>query len=201
MPYGGSVNQIAPSDATMMSFGELSRLPSYRSTTVVRLPVALVPGDAAGPVLAGEDRAVVVERVAIREVGRPVELADGAVDAGPAQHPVVRDVAPDDGVLIRDVDRPLGPGRPVREPPQLRPGRHETLEPLVADDAFDGCFGHCAPSVADAGVGPAASVASLRCSPTWNPRSIAVLSRTSTTMAAADAPVTAIATPPRMIVT
>jgi hypothetical protein len=38
MPNGGSVNQIEPSDLHTTSFGELSRLPSWRSAMVVSVP-------------------------------------------------------------------------------------------------------------------------------------------------------------------
>ncbi len=38
MPYGGSVNQMEPSDRHTTSFGELSRLPSKLSAITVMLP-------------------------------------------------------------------------------------------------------------------------------------------------------------------
>ena len=38
MPNGGSVNQMLPSRAQTMSFGELSRLPSKRSASTVMPP-------------------------------------------------------------------------------------------------------------------------------------------------------------------
>ena len=79
-----------------------------------------------------------VERVAVREVGGVVEVADGTVASGPAQDPVVGDVAPDQGVLVRHVDRTLRPRRPIRESAQDGVRRDETIEQRVTDDAFDG---------------------------------------------------------------
>ena len=70
--------------------------------------VAFVARDPAPAVLAGEDRAVVVERVAVGEVRR-LEQDLIAVGIGPAADGVAPDVAPEDGVLVGDVDGSLGP--------------------------------------------------------------------------------------------
>ncbi len=83
-------------------------------------PVALVARDAArcrarrrGPCRRGR----ACGRSRSRTAGR---ARVGAVGRRPAAHDVAPDVAPDDGVLVGDVDRALGPGRAVGEPDAAR---------------------------------------------------------------------------------
>ena len=87
-----------------------------------------------------------VERVAVGEIRWAVEVGD-AVGLGPAVDDVAPDVAPDDGVVARHVDRALGPQRAAGEPDQFGVGRHETLESRIADDPLDRARGdgHRAP--------------------------------------------------------
>ena len=99
-------------------------------------PVRLVARHASRAVLAGEDPPVMIERVAVREIGRPDELR-GAVGLRPAAHDVAPDVAPDDGIVVGQVDRALGPDRAVGEPGDHGVRRDERLESWVADDPFD----------------------------------------------------------------
>ena len=93
-PKGGSVNQIESSDFTTTSFGELSGLPSNRSSTHRDGAVVLGAGHAAAVVLAGDEPALAVARVAVGEVRRLAEHADRARLLVPAHDPVVGDVAP-----------------------------------------------------------------------------------------------------------
>ena len=142
-------------------------------------PIALVARDPAQAVLAGEDRAVVVERVAVGEVGRLEE--DGvAVGVGPAADRVASDVAPQHGVLVWDVDGPLGPDRAAGVGRDRRPVRDETVETRVEDDARDGLGGAQGRRHRRASLGAGAAVATgssaSRCSDRWRPRSSAVLS-------------------------
>ena len=101
-----------------------------------------------------------IQRVAVREVGRPEQLADRAVGAGPAQDAVVRDVAPHERVLVGQVDRALGPDRAIGEADELRIGRHEPFEARVADDPLDGLALH-APDAIGSGTSPLAGRASV----------------------------------------
>ena len=73
MPNVGSVNQIEPSDLTTTSLGELRRLPSKLSTSVVMEPSYSMRIDAAAAVHAGDEAALAVAGVAVGEVRR---LAD-----------------------------------------------------------------------------------------------------------------------------
>ena len=92
--------------------------------------VRLVPGDPPRAVLAGEDRAVAIERVAVGEVRRPVEVA-GAGRGVPSAHDVAPDIAPDQRVVRRQVDRSLGPDRAVGEGRDGRAGGDQPIEPRV----------------------------------------------------------------------
>ena len=68
-PYGGSVNQIVPSDFTTMSLGALKRLPCQRSTTMRwPLPSAVGAEHRAQAMRAMQERAVVIARVAVGEL-------------------------------------------------------------------------------------------------------------------------------------
>ena len=111
-----------------------------------------------------------------------------------------RHVAPDDGVLVGHVDGPLGPDRRRRRARRVRrrPGRAARSAGRARPARPD-----AAPSSRRGGsvVGPRRRRRRLRCSARWSPRSSAILSSTSTTIAAAGAPVTRSAIAPKMIVT
>ena len=98
--------------------------------------IGLVARDASQAVLAGEDAPVVVERVAVGEIGRAVEVGD-AVGGRPAMDDVAPHVAPDQGVLARHVDGPLGPQTAARVPDEFGVGRDEALEARIAHDPLD----------------------------------------------------------------
>src|SRR3954471_6232173 len=89
--------------------------------------VALVSRDAPPSVLAREDGAIVIERMAVGEIRRPVEIGD-AIGRRPAVDDVASPVAPDDGFVGRLVDGPFSPETAAREPDELRIGRDEGLE-------------------------------------------------------------------------
>ena len=72
MPYGGSVNQIGAVGGDDDVVGRVEPRAPVAVDDGRPRAVALVARDAARPVLAGEDPAVVVERVTVGEVGWPV---------------------------------------------------------------------------------------------------------------------------------
>ena len=98
--------------------------------------VALVARDPAQAVLAGEDGAVVVERVAVREVGR-LEQDRIAIGVGPAADRVAPDIAPQDGVLVGDVDGALGPAGAIGVGRDRRAVGDQAVEARVEDDPGD----------------------------------------------------------------
>ena len=166
-----------------MSFGELNRAPSVAVDDGRPRTVALVAGDAAQAVLAGEDRAVVVERVAVGEIGR-LEQDAVAIGVGPAADRVAADVAPQDGILVGHVDGALRPDRAAgvwgdrcRFGDQALESRvgHDPRDPLRHAEARRHRATPGSPAVATADIiGPSAS----RCSDRCRPRSSAVLSST-----------------------
>ena len=165
--------------------------------------VALVARDPAQAVLAGEDRAVVVERVAVGEVRRLEEDAD-------------RRRRPTSGGRRCSGRRSTGrrPRRGGRRGPRprwrrrragvigvpsgtRRSKRGSKATRVTGTDTPSRSLIGRPPRLGGAGV---PSAASSRCSARWSPRSSAVLSRTRIRTAADGAPVIAIASPPTMIV-
>src|SRR6185295_14117837 len=123
MPNGGSVNQIESSDFTTTSFGELSGLPLNLSASTV-----MPPSYSARVVLAGDEAALAVARVAVGVVGG---LAINAGAAGlfvPAHDAVVRDVAPQQAARVAEIDRAFVPARPGVKPLHAREPKPEIVE-------------------------------------------------------------------------
>src|SRR2546428_799692 len=71
-------------------------------------------------VLTAHEAALPVARVSVREIGRR------AIDAGaarlliPAHNAIIRDIAPQQAARISEIDRPLAPPHPGREPLHTR---------------------------------------------------------------------------------
>src|SRR5262249_43335551 len=68
-------------------------------------------GDAARIVLAGDEPAFAVARVAVGVVGGIAEDADMAVVFGPAHDAIVGDVAPEEVAAVADIDRTFAPAK------------------------------------------------------------------------------------------
>ena len=77
--------------------------------------VGLGAGHPARVVLAGDEPALAVARVAVRVVRGRAEDADVPVLLEPAHHAVVRDVAPQQVAAVAEVDRALGPAEAGRD--------------------------------------------------------------------------------------
>ena len=105
----GSVNQIEPSDLTTTSLGEFSRLPSKLSISVVIGAVVLGAVDAPPAVLAANQPALAVARVAVGEVRRLAVDADRARLLLPLEDAVVGDVAPQQIAPVAEIHRPFRP--------------------------------------------------------------------------------------------
>src|SRR4051794_13635411 len=90
-------------------------------------------GDAAVAVLARDQPALAVDRVAVRVARRVAEHADLAGRLVVAQYAVVRDIRPHERAVRREIRRPLGPAAAVIEMVEPRGGLHAGLEALVED--------------------------------------------------------------------
>ncbi len=119
-----------------MSLGEFSGLPSWRSTTVGDRAVVLRPRHPSRTVLAGQEPALTVSRVAIREVRGLAKYAGHAGLFVPAHDPVVRNVAPEQVSSVAEPRRPFGPSKPRREALDL--GQVEPIAGEALVDDLDG---------------------------------------------------------------
>ena len=105
------MNQIAPSEATTTSFGELSRLPWKTVDDHRDRPIILGARHATGAVLAGDQPTRAVARVAVGVAGWMTEDRNGARRLVHLQNSIVRDVAPQEAAGVSEPHRPLAPAR------------------------------------------------------------------------------------------
>ncbi len=94
-------------------------------------PVVLGPGDAAGAVLAGDEAALLVAGVAVGVLRGLPEDRDVAGPRVPAQHPVRRDVAEQQAVVVAEPDRSLDPAEARGDPLDGGVEHEVALEPRV----------------------------------------------------------------------
>jgi hypothetical protein len=93
--------------------------------------------DAPVAVLAGDEPALAVDRIAVAVAGRMAEHPDRAGGLVEAQHAVVGDVAPDEVAPGREIGRPLRPAAALVELFDPRGRLHQALEALVDDLEHD----------------------------------------------------------------
>ena len=96
-------------------------------------PVVLGAGHPPRVVLAGDEPALAVARVAVGVVGGLAEDADRARLLLPLHHPVVRDVAPQEVAPVPEPHRPLAPTEAGAEPLDLGEGERVPGEARVED--------------------------------------------------------------------
>src|SRR5262245_2311399 len=116
MPKGGSENQIESSDFTLMSLGELERLPSNLSINIVIVPsysVRVIRRVSCSQVTRRPWRS---RRLPLAWVGRFAIDADRAGNLVIPHEPIVRDVAPDQGTPVTEIHWPFAPAHPGRKP-------------------------------------------------------------------------------------
>ena len=85
----------------------------------------------AGGVLAGQDAAVVVVRVAVGHVARFAEYRE-SIRLAPAEHPIAGDVTEREVLLARMPDGALGEAEPVGQGIQREIARNDVEKPVVS---------------------------------------------------------------------
>ena len=148
----GSVNQIEPSDFTTTSLGELRRLPSKLSISIVIEPSYSVRVDAAAAVLAADEAALAVAGVAVGEVGGLAVDADRARLLLPLEDAVVGDVAPQQVAAVAEIDgalRPAAAGGEALHAGELQPVLLEAR--IERDDGGIGIARGLLPAVGEGG--------------------------------------------------
>src|SRR6185312_4977104 len=83
--------------------------------------------------LASDKPAVAVTCVAVGEIGRRAEDRNLARLLVPAQHAIVRQVAPDQATLVAEIDGPFGPAHPAVQFFEKDDGDYIAAELLVED--------------------------------------------------------------------
>src|SRR5215510_3907946 len=103
MPDGGSVNQMESSDLTTNDVV----VKSDDSIWFTDPPSGIGAGDAPAAVLAGDEAALAVARVAVGVIGGLAEHADPPGLLVPAHDAVVGNIAPQEAARVAEIDRPL----------------------------------------------------------------------------------------------
>ncbi len=104
--------------------------------------VMLDAADDAGLVLAGDQSALAVGRVAVVVAAALPEDGDGPVGLVVAHQPVVGDVGPDKILAGGEIGRPLAPARAGPELLQLRVADDHAPEARIQDGDVARCHGH-----------------------------------------------------------
>ena len=125
------MNQTEPSERTTTSLGLLSRLPSNESASTVIEPSCSVRVTRRLPCSQVTSRPCGSTVWPLRVAGRRAEDADRARRLVPAQHPVVRDVAPDEVAAGGEVGRALGPAAALEQLRRALGGAHAGHEAFV----------------------------------------------------------------------
>src|SRR3954451_2567720 len=130
-----AVGRIGEPDPAVGSYDDVVRAVEALALEAVRdhadRAVVLGAGDAPVAVLARDETAFAVDRVAVRIARRRPEHAGRAGRLVEAQHAVVRDVAPDERTLRREVGGAFGPAAALVELLYPRRDLHERPEALV----------------------------------------------------------------------
>ena len=120
--------------------------------STVTAAVVLRAGDAPATVLAGDEAALAVARVAVGEGGGLAEVADRSRLLLPLQDAVVREVAAQQVAAVAEPDRPLGPAEPRRE--ALHRREREAVAPEARVKRVDGGVRICLGGLPHAGSRP-----------------------------------------------